>query len=265
MTAPQEVPLDVRPLFAADRELLLRLVRDLTPAEWSAETAAAPWRVREVVAHLVGGDVNRLSRTRDGHPGPPPGEDESLARFVHRINDEWVGAAARLSPAVLVSLLEATSPQVLAMWDAMDLGVTGEPVTWAGPGPAPVWLDCARDYTEYWVHRRQIAEATGRGTAGEDPALLATVLDTFVHAVPVALRRRGAGGSGGVLTLVARGAVDGRWSWPASADATVTVDADVLWRLCVRMATPAEARLAAAVTGDAAVAAAALELVSIIR
>ena len=32
-------------------------------------------------------------------------------------------------------------------------------VNWAGPEPAPIWLDPAREYTERWVHQQHIRDA----------------------------------------------------------------------------------------------------------
>jgi hypothetical protein len=161
---------------------------------------------------------------------------------------------------------------VLDHWNGLDLDATGEPVTWAGPGPAPVWLDCARDVTEYWVHHQQLREATGR-PGGADPAVVHAVLDTFLRAMPhtlVGLDRP----DGATLTVAVPGAAGGRWSWrstgsrwwpvdPVGAGTVVTVDADTLWRLCVRMVEPQEARVT--VAGDRELADAALQIVSIIR
>ena len=45
----------------------------------------------------------------------------------------------------------------------------------------------------------------------------------------------------------------------------IASDADVVWRLCVRMIEPAEALQRVRVTGDQALVAAALRIVSIIR
>jgi hypothetical protein len=56
-----------RPLFEQDRATLLRLVQGLAPGDWERPTAVAPWLVRDVVAHLLGDDLSRLARTRDGH------------------------------------------------------------------------------------------------------------------------------------------------------------------------------------------------------
>ncbi|MGH3585125.1 MAG: maleylpyruvate isomerase N-terminal domain-containing protein [Pseudonocardia sp.] len=45
--------IDARDVFGRDRDVLLQLLRDLSPDEWERPTAAAPWVVRDVVAHLV--------------------------------------------------------------------------------------------------------------------------------------------------------------------------------------------------------------------
>ncbi len=93
--------------------------------------------MRDLAAHIVGDDLNRLSRSRDHHVGDGPAATESLAEFVHRINDEWVRALARVSPAAIVTLLEATTPRVLSFWRSRDLDALGEPVSWAGQCDRP--------------------------------------------------------------------------------------------------------------------------------
>jgi uncharacterized protein (TIGR03083 family) len=267
---------DLRPLYRQVRSALLVLLRDLTAAEWELPTAARPWTVHDVVAHLLGDDVGRLSRSRDGHRGPGPGPGETLPTFLNRINDEWVRATARSSPRVLISLLETTSPQLLAHWDQADLTALGEAVSWAGPGPAPVWLDCAREFTEDWTHQQQVREAVGRpGTDG--PEIMHAVLDTFLQAMPYTLALYAAGRDEGTLRLTVTGDADGSWAWRLSggswrwvdrvgqATTEVTVDAGALWRLCVRMIEPTEARSRVRVEGDEELAGAALQIVSIIR
>ena len=204
----------MRAEFARDRAILLGLLRDLGPDDWDRPTAAAPWRVRDVLAHLLGDDVGRISRLRDGHPGPRPAAGEPLAAFIHRINDEWVDATARISPPLLVDMFALSSAQVLATWQACDLDAIGQPVTWAGPEPAPVWLDCARDFTEYWVHQQQIREATGR-TGHGDPAIRHRVLDVFLRAMPLTLRSCGRP-DGTALTVTVPGESGGAWSWRAT-------------------------------------------------
>jgi uncharacterized protein (TIGR03083 family) len=270
-------PSDVRDLFERDRARLLHLLAELRPADWDAVTAAAPWTVRDVVAHLLGDDVGRLARTRDDHAAAGPRNGESLPAFLDRINAEWVAAAARISPPALRSLLATTTPEIAALWRAADLQALGEPVSWAGSGPAPVWLDCARDYTEYWVHQQQIREATGRPDTGGPDAVHA-VLDTFLRAVPYTLDRdRPTAPVGTSVVVRVPGTDGGTWQWQRSpagwgwsaprdgATTTITVDADPLWRVCVRMIDPVAARAEAHVEGDETLAAAVLSTVSIIR
>jgi uncharacterized protein (TIGR03083 family) len=264
--------MDARPLLAVDRAAFLRLLRDLGPGDWVRPTAATPWTVHDVVAHVLGDDLARLARGRDDHAVGGPGAGEPFAAFIHRLNAEWVRATARLSPRLLVDLLDVTSAQVLGHWRSVDLDVLGEPVTWAGPEPAPVWPDCARDFTEYWVHQQQIRDATAR-PGGVEPTVVHAVLDIFLRAVPhtlAGLERP----DGTTLTVAVPGAPGGRWTWrraghrwwptaPTEAGTVVTIEADPLGRLCVRMVDPA--KVDAAISGDRELGAAALRMVSIIR
>ena len=268
--------IDVRDEFTQSRARLLRLLDSLTSDDWERPTAAGAWTVRDLAAHLLGDDLSRLSRSRDAHVGEGPRPGESLPEFIHRINEEWVHATARISPAVVVAMLETTTPEVLEFWAASDLDEYGEPVTWAGPDPAPVWLDCARDFTEYWVHQEQIRDATGKH--GSDvPEEVHAVLDTFLRAVPYTLEGR-SWASGAGLAVQVEGPGGGRWSWRYNGDVwraavnepdreTVVRfnDADGLWRLCTRMLSPVEASRRAEVTGDGELAHRVLQIVSIIR
>jgi uncharacterized protein (TIGR03083 family) len=266
---------DARQLFEQDRTTLLRLVQDLDPDEWERPTAAAPWLVRDVVAHLLGDDLSRLARTRDGHSPVGPQQHEPLAAFIHRFNDEWVRAARRVSPRLLIDLLDLTSAQVLALWRDIDLDAITEPVTWVGPEPAPAWLDCARDFTEYWIHQQQIRDATGR-TDDSDPAVMHLVLDTFLRAMPQTLAGHDRP-EGTTLIVAVTGAGGGQWGWQRQGgrwlpvhdadDSTLMTfhDAEALGRLCTRLIEPDEARRHVTVVGDQALADAALRIVSIIR
>jgi hypothetical protein len=99
-------------------------------------------------AHLLGDDVARLSRSRDGLVTPL---DADFPSSLHRSNAEWVAALRPASPAVLIELLQTTSSALTGFWRSVDLDLAGEAVSWAGTGSAPVWLDCARDFAETGV------------------------------------------------------------------------------------------------------------------
>ncbi len=151
-------------------------------------------------------------------------------------------------------------------------------MSWAAPDePAPVWLDVAREYSEYWVHQQQIRDAVRRPGANSAD-LTAPVIDAFLRAVPYALGDVQASpgtrleiavtGPGGGAWTVQRG--DTRWAIgrgeaPDQARVRIGVSADTLWRVATRGITCDAALTAASAAGDRALAAAALSLVSIIR
>lgn len=268
--------IEARAVLRRDREHLLELLRALPPEAWERPTVCAPWRVRDVVAHVLGDDLGRLSRTRDGHDdGERPHDGEPFATFLARLNQRWVEACAGRSPAVLLEQLAATTPAVLAFWENLDLTRLGEPVTWAGPQPAPRWLDCARDFTEYWTHQRQIRDAV-EAPHHDDLGIDHLALETFLRAVPHALRDLDPN-PGTTATVVVTGPAGGRWNWahskngwiptedpPSQATATVTVDQETLWRLCTRGIDPPTARTRARTVGPPRITDALTALVSII-
>ncbi|MBB5938329.1 maleylpyruvate isomerase family mycothiol-dependent enzyme [Streptomyces zagrosensis] len=270
-------PLDARALFAPERAVLLAQLRGLAPDDWNRE-AVPGWSVRDLVAHLLGDDYGRISRDRDGHRGGPGlAAGETLEAYIHRLNQQWVDACARLSPAVLTQTLELTGAAVADLFRAADLHENAPiGVSWAGAEPAPAWLDCAREFTEHWVHRQQIRHATGQPT-DPDPRPLAVVIDTFARALPHTLRDTAAD-PGTQVRLSVPGPAGGEWTatagdrgWslapPASGQwaATVRLDAETTWRVCVRGIEPADALARGSVEGDQRLAAAVCQLVSIIR
>jgi uncharacterized protein (TIGR03083 family) len=271
---------DVRPLFGRQHTEFTGMLRALDAGQWARPTVCPGWTVHDVAAHVLGDHLGRLSMIRDGFQPLRPREHERFPAFLDRINDEWVTAARRISPPLLVVLLTFAGDQVVDFWQTVDLDALGGPVTWAGPGPAPVWLDAARDFTEYWTHHQQIADATGH----QGPDGLGVVVDVFMRALPHTLR--GVDAPVGTAAEVIVG--EDRWTcvrtaerWalthsPPSPDARTEPEAriepdarvelapDTAWRLCTRGITPGEAAGRARVRGDHKIIAAVLEIVSII-
>lgn len=269
-------PIDARPLFAREHAALMASLRALTPADW--DRAAVPgWTVRDLTAHLLGDCCGRLARDRDGHrEGPAPAPGETLEAFIHRVNQEWVDALTRVSPATLTDTLELVGGQVARFFESSDPGAPSLGVSWAGADPAPMWLDSARELTEFWTHRQQLRHAVGQDT-DDDPRLLGTVLDTFMRALPHTLRAVDApagtqlqvhvhGPGGGTWTATATGT---RWSL-AEPDAgrpaaRLHLDPETAWRLCSRGLPPEAALGRARVEGSRELAEAACRIVSIVH
>src|SRR5262249_39929347 len=142
-------PIDTRPLFLPLHEELMALLRGLSAADWERPPRAGAWTVRDVVAHLLDGDVRRLTFQRDGvgWPGPEPAAPtfDALVPFLDRLNAEWIAAARRLSPRVLVDFLAVTGPQVASLFASLaPEGRAFVGVAWAGVDEAPNWLAVRR-------------------------------------------------------------------------------------------------------------------------
>jgi hypothetical protein len=78
---------------------------------------------------MLGDQIGRLSRHRDGRPPPHPRPGEPLPAFLDRFNDEWVTAARRTSPRLMIEQLSITGNRAAEFWQAVDLGVLGEAVS----------------------------------------------------------------------------------------------------------------------------------------
>jgi uncharacterized protein (TIGR03083 family) len=255
--------------------VLLGLLRSLTNEDLARPTVCPGWNVTDIALHILGGDLNNLSRRRDGYQERAIGPSDDLPSYLNEINDAWVRGSRRLSLQVLLDLLVRSGEQTYTYFRSLDLFANGEPVTWAGPDAAPVWLDVAREYTERWVHQQQIRDAVGQPGLME-PRFFAPVLATFVHALPWALRevkrREGTavqleivGESGGVWSgrrerdrwVLLQGPVD-------TAQARVSMDQDLAWHLFTKGITPAAAASQVGSLGDARLISAVLNMSSII-
>jgi hypothetical protein len=165
--------------------------------------------------------------------------------WLGEFNEQWVLAARRLSPRVIADLLDLSGIWFEDHVSALRSENMGPSVLWAGPSPAPVWMDIAREYTERWVHQQQIREVVGEEGLLE-PVYVAPVIGTFVHALPVALDRVEAP-EGTVVGFVVEGDAGGTWhlvrkqdEWDLQlgehreARTKITTTVDNAWRLFTR-------------------------------
>jgi uncharacterized protein (TIGR03083 family) len=247
--------------FAPLRTHLLTLLADLGEDDWARPTAAPRWSVKDVTAHLLGGDIAILSGKRDGFRSPEKIQSyDQLVELVDRLNAEWVLAARRMSPRLLREFLAFSGPEVEKCFACLDpMAMTG-PVGWAGPDPAPVWFDLAREFTERWHHQQQIRDATGRPPL-YNPYFLSPVLDTFVRALPHAFRNALAP-AGTSVRFEISGDAGGVWflhraeeAWNLFLDSTaepatnVVLPQDTAWRLFTKGIDREKARSLAVIGG----------------
>jgi uncharacterized protein (TIGR03083 family) len=263
-------------LFAEVRRELLSLLSGLTEEEWKLPTAAPQWNVKDVALHILGGDVGNLSRRRDGFSLPADlSSYEKLVAYINEINASWVLAAQRMSARMLVDLTKHVGRQADEYFAGLEPFAMGGAVSWAGDGPAPVWFDVAREYTERWHHQQQIRDATGRPGLYER-RLFEPVLDTFVRGLPHAFRGVEAE-NGVVVRLTVTGALQRQWvlarrggKWELfesegdQADAEVTIAAEKAWKIFTRGIRDAEAMRCAEIGGQRELGEKVVEMVSVI-
>jgi uncharacterized protein (TIGR03083 family) len=232
------------PLFPKVRHALLELLADLSSEEWEMPTVCKGWNVKDVALHLLDVEMGNISRRRDGVGSGSPG-DIGLVQWLNDHNEQWVAAARRISPRLLQELLAHTGEIFDGYLNTLDADAVTAHVSWASDDLVPVWLDIAREYTERWVHQQQIRDATDRPGLQEEE-FVGPVIQTFVHALPVAYRHVEAS-EGAVVQLRVTGPGGGMWhvkrdatAWQLESGphsdpgAQVTVDGDGAWRLFTR-------------------------------
>lgn len=258
-------PIFVTKLFPKLDSELIALLKNLSDEDWHKPTVCAEWNVKDIVAHLLDGNFRTLSTKRDGYFGmKPEGIDsyQGLVEFLNRINAEWVTAAKRLSPQVLIWLLEETRDDVYKIINALDPhDVALHSVAWAGEDVSENWFDIARGYTERWHHQQQIRLAVDK------PGVMTRefyfpVLDAFIRALPHTYRDVSAGEktllkfyiageAGGTWFLLRE---NGRWILGTNAEGApaseVTITDAIAWRLFTKGIAKEEARKQITITGD---------------
>jgi uncharacterized protein (TIGR03083 family) len=234
-----EVPVvDVREPLTEQRGRLLSLLASLHDDQWRAPTAAPLWSVKDIALHLLDVDLSWVARDRDrDRTGliPVPADHEGFVRGLGERNQRWVDGTQNLSPRLITDLLGWSGEQLDAHLGTIDLASPSS-VYWAGD--VPLWFDLAREFTERWVHYRQIREAVGPDELPDE--FLPLVLRTFVWGFPHQYRAPAPAGTtvavevpgigAWVLTRTATG-----WSLDegeAAAQATgLRMNGEAAWRL----------------------------------
>jgi uncharacterized protein (TIGR03083 family) len=270
-------PIYVVELFPPLSRELIALLRSLQPTDWDQPTACSPWTVKDVAAHLLGGNLGRLwnRETESTPPEKPVLDYTGLVNLINQDNQAWVQAAQRISPEILIEFLELTDFRLYAHFKSLP---PDEParitVAWASDSLPPNWFDIAREYTEKWLHQQHIREAVHRSLL-TGRAWLFPVLDTFLRGLPRTFRDLEAGDGASVVVQIT-GESGSEWSlvresaqWhlyegrDPQAACHVQIDQDLAWRLFTKGVSQEDARQAVRIMGDTAWGEQVLEMVSI--
>lgn len=264
-------------LFPPLSQELLAVLRSLRPTEWALPTMCSPWSVKDVAAHLLGGNLGRLwERDRSSTAAHTPAQDYgALVSQINLNNDLWVQAAKRIGPEILIEFLDLTDRRLYEHFRSLDPEKPARiTVAWAGDSLSPNWFDIAREYTEKWHHQQHIREAVGQALLLEREWLF-PALDTFMRALPHTYRHLEAR-DGTSISVEITGAAGGVWTlaresqgWrlfvgrDPQAACLVQIDQDVAWRLFTKGIHRQDAQRQVRIVGDETLGSQVLNMVSL--
>lgn len=271
-------PIEVLHLFPVLDSKLLELLRSLTPEEWQAPTIARKWRVKDVAAHLLDGNLRTLSLLRDSYNGGKTGNVSTykdLVQYLNELNADWITASGRLSPRVITDLLETTGREFVEYFKTLDPWEDAVlSVAWAGEEVSKNWFHIAREYTEKWIHQQQIRHAVGKEGIMEKE-LFYPFIDTFMCALPQTYKYTEAP-VGASVEVEVTGETGGIWhinkteaGWVLrkntrlEPDVRILIDPATAWKLFSKGMQPEEALDIVTIEGDEQLGKIALTMVSV--
>jgi uncharacterized protein (TIGR03083 family) len=260
-----QVPIQTIHLFPKLDANLLTLLQSLSTDDWNKSTFAKQWTVKDIATHLLDGNIRTLSMLRDQYFGDPSPVIQSyidLVNYLNQLNADWVKATKRMSPAVLIELLEITGKEYYEVLSKLDpLAPAMFSVAWAGQNESPNWFHIAREFTEKWHHQQQIREAVGK------PGIMTRefffpLMDTFFHALPHVYRNVPAEKNTSILITVISD-LGGEWlllkhetGWTikksrvGNIKTEITIDPSTAWKLFTKAITSIEAEKKISFRGD---------------
>ncbi|MDX2248011.1 MAG: maleylpyruvate isomerase N-terminal domain-containing protein [Bacteroidia bacterium] len=254
-------------LFPEIDRLLIELLRSLLPEDWEKQTLAPQWKIKDVAAHLLDGNIRGISSSRDKYFGESPGEIHSyadLVSFLNRLNADWVKAARRISPQVLTDLLEITGKMYYEHLQTLDSEADAIfSVAWAGEDISTNRFHIAREYTEKWHHQQQIRRAVGKEQILLESEYYFPFLETSFRALPHHYREIQADNHTVIRFVVPSVGyrcdlvrVSGKWTLTDTSeikpDCEVSIPDPIAWRILTKGISQEEALQQVSLSGETA-------------
>src|SRR6266853_93956 len=265
-------------LFPKIDGMLVELLRSLAPEDWEKQTVSPKWKVMDVAAHLLDTSLRGVSIGRDGYAVERPRITcaADLAAFINRLNSEGVIVYRRLSPLVLIRLVEVAAKSLAEFHASRDSHATAPyGVSWAGEEKSTNWFDTAREFTERWHHQQQIRLAVGKpGIMTRE--LYHPVLDCFLRALPFTYRDVPAE-TGTYVQINVSGECGGSWylsraepGWQLTEEplgdklSETTIPQEIAWRIFTKGIDRESALPQVKIWGDTQLGLHALQVISIV-
>lgn len=269
--------IDTVDLLPALDKKLIDLLESLSPEDWHRQTVAKLWKVKDVVAHLLDGNIRILSSLRDHYSGENPAINsyQDLVDYLNGLNADWVKAMKRVSPAMLILLHKVTGPLFCEYYKSLNLQAEARfSVAWTGEQVSKNWKHIAREYTEKWLHQQQIREAVNK------PGLMTKeffypFMDTFMLGLPYTFRNVAAD-EGTAIQVTITTDIGGTWflvkgadRWtlekvaPAKVNSEVQILPDIAWKLFSKSIRPEAVSKDIRITGNQDLGKVVLSMVSV--
>lgn len=253
--------------FPILHDKLITLLRSLSPEAWHRSTICPGWSVKDIASHLLDGNFRRITLYRDQYESPEKPEIRSyndLVDYLNQLNNNWVRATRRLSPQLIIDLLDQTGAEVYDLFKALPPNEPAVfPVAWAGEDISANWFHIAREYTENWHHQQQIRLAVDQPDGIMSAELYYPLLDTFMRALPHTFRDVTAM-DGTLIQVSVTGEGGGNWYlyrtqqiWQLMYSPPfrhpsdrVTIDGQIAWRIFTKGISQADALPYVTIEGD---------------
>lgn len=273
-----EIKIETLHLFSILDSKLIELLKSLTIEEWNTPTVAKLWKVKDVASHLLDGNLRALSTSRDRYFGDNPINThtyDDLVGFLNHLNMSWTSSTKRLSPQVIINLLEITGKEYnehLQTLNPFDNAIF--PVVWAGQETSANWFHIAREYTEKFLHQQQIRDAVGKqGIMTRE--LFYPFVDTLMFGFPHTFRNISAA-KGTVVAIEVSTKMGGTWyiiktdiGWQLykgtgiEVNAKAVIEPETVWKLFSKSWKPEDVTHKVTLSGDITLAKQALNIVAV--
>ncbi len=175
-------------LFPELSNELISVLKGIPPDDWDKPSPIEGRTVKDLVSHLIDGSLRRLSLQRDQYSSNKRQvKSESyndLVAYIQRLNKDWMDGTERLSPTILIDLLEYSENELYHFLKTLDpYGRAFFSVAWAGESESENWFDIAREYTEKWHHQMQIRMSVNIPLLMEQ-RYIEPLYDTFMLGLP---------------------------------------------------------------------------------
>ena len=278
MTNTRQVPVQTLHLFLILDKMLIDLLNSLSDDQWNLPTIARKWTVKDVVAHLVDGNLRNLSTSRDRFFVKQEMAFHSytdLVNHLNQLNHEWTDAAKRLSPSILIDMLEVFGKQYvdhLHTLHPFEKAIYS--VAWAGQDVSENWFHIAREYTERFIHQQQIRDSVGASGLMTKELFYPFIQTLMYGLIPTFHKVEAEEGTS--FKIVIASEIGGSWiiekkdqGWifnqdlKKELDVTLIIQPDIAWKLFSKGMTPVEAFPFVEIMGDVELASNALNMVSV--